>query len=776
MQAVVGAGLPRPDGRAKVTGDARFVDDITLPGMWHGATIRSPHPAARILRVHTDVGACDSDVVTATADDLPGPNVVKLIADDWPILARDYVNHIGEAVALVAAPTRGRALDAARAIHVEYDPLPAVLTLDDALRGDPRAGGTIRVLAECAVDHGDVEKGLANADVVIEGTYETGHQEHIYIEPQGVIAIPQEDGGIEIIGSMQCPYYVHAAIVHMLGVPPKSVRVRQSVTGGGFGGKEDYPSLIAAHAVLLARKIGRPVKIIYDRHEDIVATTKRHPSRVRHRTGVTRDGKLVAMDIDVLLDGGAYTTLSPVVLSRGVLHASGPYRCPNVRVLGRVLATNTATNGAFRGFGAPQTIFAVERQMDRIARVLGLDPATVRERNAYRVGDTTPTGQVLTASVAAHECLRAATERADFHRRWRSYEAARAERDPHDPSPMRGVGLSLYWHGSGFTGNGERRMLSPAAVCLLPGGRVEVLTASTDIGQGTIGVFAQMVADSIGIPAEDVVIADPDTARVPDSGPTVASRTVMVVGGVLTVAARALRDTLSADLARRAGCDAGAVRITNGRFVGPDGRDLGSFADVGDAYLAAHGELRCERRYEPPAGESFDDRTYRGAAYSAYGWGCDVIEVEVDPITLACRPVHATVACDVGRAINPTLCSGQIEGGTLQAIAWAHLEEMKLKDGRYVNDRMQTYLIPTAADAPDIDTILIEEPYPHGPFGAKGIGELPMDGGAPATVAAIENAAGVFPVSIPVTPEKLLDAFAGGRAIADLQDEDRAPW
>jgi CO/xanthine dehydrogenase Mo-binding subunit len=759
-----------------VTGEARFVDDITLPGMWHGAAVRSPHPAARLLRIHTESGARDPDVVIVTADDLPGPNVVKLIADDWPILARDEVNHIGEAVALVAAPTRSRTLDAARAIKVDYESLAAVLTLDDALRGDPRAGGAVRVLAECAIEHGDIERGFSAAHAIVEGTYETGHQEHIYIEPQGVIAIPREDGGVEIVGSLQCPYYVHTTIVHMLGVPPQRVRVRQSVTGGGFGGKEDYPSLIAAHAVLLARKIGRPVKIIYDRHEDIVATTKRHPSRVRHRTGVTRDGKLVAMDIDVLLDGGAYTTLSPVVLSRGVLHASGPYRCPNVRVLGRVLATNTATNGAFRGFGAPQTIFAVERQMDRIARMLGLDPVTVRERNAYLAGDTTPTGQVLTTSVAAHECLRAATERADFRRKWQSYEAARAERDPDDPSPMRGIGLSLYWHGSGFTGNGERRMLSPAAVRLLPGGRVEVLAASTDIGQGTIGVFAQMAADSIGIPIEDVVIADPDTARVPDSGPTVASRTVMVVGGVVAIAARALRDTLSADLARRAGCDAGAIRIANGRLVGPNGRDLGSFADAGDAYLAAHGELRCERRYEPPPGESFDEKTYRGTAYTAYGWGCDVIEVEVDSITLACRPVRATVACDVGRAINPTLCSGQIEGGTLQAIAWAHLEEMKLQNGRYVNDRMQTYLIPSAADAPDIDTILIEEPYPHGPFGAKGVGELPMDGGAPATVAAIENATGVFPVSIPVTPEKLLDAIAAGRTIADLQDEDRAPW
>ncbi len=768
----VGRSPSRPDGWDKVTGAARYVDDLAYPGMWFGATVRSPHPAARIRTIQLDPALHDPDVALITAKNLPGPNVIKLIVDDWPVLADDHVNHVAEAVALVAAPTRERAARAASAVRVSYEPGPAVLTLDDALKGDPRTGGRLNVLAECRVDHGDVAAGMAEADHVIDGIYETGHQEHIYIETQGMIAVPKTDGGVEIIGSLQCPFFVHKAICHLLGAPETKVRIRQSVTGGAFGGKEDYPSMVAAHAALLALKTGHPVKIVYDRHEDIIATTKRHPSRVRHRTGVRADGTLVAMEIEILLDAGAYTTLTPVVLSRSVLHAGGAYACPNVLVTGRALATNTGTNGAFRGFGAPQSIFAVERQMDRIACVLGIDPLTLRERNAYREGDTTPTGQRLTASVGARKCLAEATHRSDFLRNWEAYEADRRARDPDDPTPWRGIGLALFWHGSGFTGSGEKMMRSPAAVRLLPGGLVEILSAQTEMGQGTITVLAQIVADAIGIPFERVVVAEPDTATVPDSGPTVASRTVMVIGGVLQKAAQALAETLRVDVAKREQCDVVNVTLRRGRFVGPDDRDLGAFETHADAYLNTHGALRVERRYEPPPDQRFDDKTYRGTAYSAYGWGCDVIEVTVDPVTLEVRPERATVACDVGRAIHTVLAAGQIEGGTLQAIAYGYLEEMKMAKGRYVNDRMATYLIPTAGDAPEIDTVLVEESNPHGPFGAKGIGELPMDGGAPATLAAIQNATGIFPSAVPATPERLLADLEAGRTVDALTPGD----
>lgn len=763
----IGTSPPRTDGRAKVVGSALFVDDLRYSGMWHGATVRCPHPSARIDSIDPGPAArIDPEAVVVTAADLPGPNVVRMIADDWPALAAGRVRHAFEAVAVVAAPTKERAIRAAEAVRVSYTPLPAIFSIEQALAAEASGGPAPEVLSSCSIDFGDVEQGFADSDLVVEGVYETGLQEHIYIEPQGVVAIPHPSGTIEVVGSMQCPYYVHTALVHLLGETPDRVRVRQAETGGGFGGKEDYPDLIAAHAVLLARRIGRPVKMIYDRHEDIIATTKRHPSRVRHRTGVLRDGRLLAADIDVILDGGAYITLSPVVLSRGVIHAAGPYACPNVRIRGRAIATHTPPNGAFRGFGAPQTEFAAERHLDRIARALGVDPYEIRARNAYREGDVTPTGQVLGESVSARRCLEEAERRTGFRRRWQRAEAERRRGRPDDGSPWRGIGLSLFWHGAGFTGDGERRMRSPVALRLIEGGEVEVMVSSTDFGQGTQTVLAQMVADAMGIPMGRVRVAQPDTAEVPDSGPTVASRTVMIVGGTLMRAATTLRRQVIGHAAAREGVDPEAIRFVDGDLVGPDGSILGSLSSVAGDRLAAGEPLEVMERFEPDPDQSFDERTYQGTAYSAYGWGCDVVEVVVDPDTFGVRVEKVTTVCDVGRAIHPVLCRGQIEGGTLQALGYAYLEEVKTRDGKYLNDRLATYIIPTIQDSPEMEAVLLENPSSSGPRGAKGVGELPMDGGAPATLSAIENATGVVCSSTPATPERIFDELLAGNVVA----------
>jgi CO/xanthine dehydrogenase Mo-binding subunit len=556
-----------------------------------------------------------------------------------------------------------------------------------------------------------------------------------------------DDNGVTVEGSMQCPYYVHKALVHAFALPEERVRVRANVVGGGFGGKEDYPSMIAVHAALVALRSGRPVRFAYDRHEDIVGTTKRHPSIVRHRAGVDRDGRLTALDIEILFDGGAYKTLSPVVLSRALLHSFGPYRCPNVRIRGRVLRTNTAPNSAFRGFGAPQVEFALERQMDRIGRALGLDPLEIRLRNVVEPGDRLPTGQILDESTSARLCLEEAASRARFRERWRELENAR------EPGkPTHGIGLSLYFHGAGFTGNGERRMKSPVTVRLLEDGRIQALTAMTDMGQGCGAVFQQIVAASTGVGSEDLDFAEPDTGTVPDSGPTVASRTTMIVGGLLARASAELRDRV---LAWRKG-----LAVENGWIAGPDG-PVERFRDAARAYVAELGPTEITLHHEPPEDQVFDETTYRGAAYPAYAWGCDVVEVEVDPDTLAVRPLRATAVCEVGRAIHPTLCKGQIEGGTLQAIGWALMEEVKLDGGRYLNDRLATYIIPTVRDTPRIDVHLLERPWAGGPFGAKGVGELPMDGGAPAVAQAIDNALGVEVTEIPATPERLMQWSLG---------------
>ncbi len=739
--SLIGQSPARPDGVPKASGGARYADDFTLPGMLWGATVRSPHPRARIARIRWRPERAPTGAVCVRAADLPGPNGVMLIDDSWPILADGEVRHVGEPVALVAAGDRLAALAAREGVEIDYEPLAPVLDLETA-RGAPP-------LAELELGDPGVEEALAAAELVVEGSWRCGHQEHIYIECQAMTAWFEPDGELVVAGSMQCPYYVHKSLVHAFGLEPGRVRVKATAVGGGFGGKEDYPSVIALHAALLARASGRPVRIAYDRHEDIVATTKRHPAVVRHRTGVDRDGRLVAMDVEVEMDGGAYRTLSPVVLSRALLHAAGPYRCPRVRVRGRVLATNTATNGAFRGFGAPQVEFAAERQMDRVARRLGLDPLEIRLRNALAAGDRLPTGQVLDGTTAARPCLERAAELTGFRERWRELEAARAGR--RDGEPRRGVGLSLFFHGAGFTGNGERRMRSPVEARLDPEGRIEVLTAMTDMGQGCAAIFPQIAREAGGLAEGDVVFAEPDTSVVPDSGPTVASRTTMVVGGAIARAVVDVRDRVLAWWAEREGLETGEV--VDGE-IRPGGV---RFREVAAAYLREVGPLEVRVRHEPPAWQNFDEEAYRGAAYPTYAWGAEVVEVEVDPDTLAVRPLAATVVCEVGRAIHPTLCAGQIEGGTLQALGWALLEEVRLDEGRYLNDRLATYIIPTFKDSPRIDVHLLERPWKEGPFGAKGVGELPMDGGAPAAAAAIENAIGIPVSAIPATPERLFE-------------------
>ena len=391
---LIGTDVVRTDGHAKVTGAAEYVDDVRPEGCLYGATVRAEFAHARIDGVDLDPAFDWTDIVVCTHADIPGENVVALMTDDQPVLAADEVRHVTEPVALVAAPTRDRALEAAKHVRLRCTPLPALLDPEVAEGNDLVVYGPDNVFDRIDLQHGDLDAGFAEADLVVEGTYRVGLQEQLYIEPQGMIAIPRDGGGLTLFGSMQCPYYIVKALKRVLG--HERLNVVQAVTGGGFGGKEEYPSMVAAHAAILATKTGRPVKLVYRRDEDLRATTKRHPAVLRYRSGVDRaTGKLKALDLRLLFDGGAYNTLSPVVNSRGVIHAAGPYACPNVRVQGRMVATHTPPNGAFRGFGAPQVMFAAERHMDRIARTLGMDPVEFRRINLYRDGDVTPTGQAL---------------------------------------------------------------------------------------------------------------------------------------------------------------------------------------------------------------------------------------------------------------------------------------------------------------------------------------------------------------------------------------------
>jgi len=697
MSPAVGNSVARKDGIGKATGAALYADDITFPGMLHGRTIRSTIPCGRIRSITHDFDTTGFTIVDF--NDVPSKNIVDLMEQDQPFLAEREIRHMAEPIVLLAHENR-EALNAAKVV-IEYD--------ENTPLFDPELSKQIFKTVD--ILKGDAAAAFAAADVVVEGTYRTGHQEHVYIEPNGVIAVPEE-GGMAIYGSVQCPFYVIKALRCLLGSAHPNVRVIQTETGGGFGGKEEYPSMIAGHAVMLAMKSGRPVKIIYDREEDMVATTKRHPSIVRHRTGVMRDGRLVAMEIDVLLDGGAYVTLSPTVLSRGCIHAAGPYRCDNISIHGTTVFTNTPPNGAFRGFGAPQTEFAVEVHMDRIAKALDICPVALRRVNALRPGDITATGQTLRDDCSALMVLEEAVTRTDFIRKREEYKGSH-----------RSIGLALFYHGAGFTGAGEKNLKSKARLELTPTG-VRIATGSTEIGQGTRTMHAQIVTDALGIPYEDVEVAQPDTSKVADSGPTVASRTCMVVGKILEECAHEMKEK------------------------------LGTLSPA--EYHAQHGAFTVERTYEPPDWIQWDDKKYSGDAYATYGWGCDVAELEVDPDTFEVRPIKLTAVQEFGRPIHPALARGQIEGGTVQGLGYALLERVVMRNGAMANGQLTNYTIPTTLDTPEIDVVMMENPYPGGPFGAKGLGELPMDGPAPAVVNALRHM-GLDVCEIPATPELIAE-------------------
>lgn len=736
----IGKSIPRKEGRKKVTGQALYVDDLSFPEMLHGATVRSAVARGKITNIYFDGDIPWHEVVIVTAKDIRGANYVALILNDQPYLAEGFVNHPEEPILLLAHKDKYLVEEARRNVRIEIEELPAVFSLEDSLAKKEIIWGEDNVFKKFLVDKGNVDDAWAKADFIVEGEYETGAQEQLYIENNGAIAIANPSDGVTVWGSMQCPYYVHKALVTLFGLPEEKIRVIQTETGGGFGGKEEYPSLIAGHAALLAWKSGKPVKLVYDRAEDMVATTKRHPSRTRHKTAVTKDGKLLAVEIDFLIDGGAYCTLSPVVLSRGTIHAAGPYVCPNVRIHSRAVATNVPPHGAFRGFGAPQSIFALERHMDKVARAVGLTPEEFRRRNFIHEGETTATSQVIREPVDMDHLLTRALQLSDYH-----VKRERFARENSGTSgrfgKKRGVGFATFMHGAGFTGSGEVYLQSVVSAEATREGKVRILAASTEIGQGTNTIFSQIASEALGLDFESIEIVQPDTGHVPNSGPTVASRTSMVVGKLVESAVLGLKQTLV------------------GSGLLPQQYSDAEFKKACAEYIAKFGSLKTSATYHPPPNVHWDDEKYQGDAYGAYAWAVYVAEVSFDELTYEARVEDFVALQEVGRVLNPVLASGQIEGGVAQAIGFTLFENVVWKDGRMANNQMTNYIIPTPADIPPIKVYFEEKPYAYGPGGAKGIGELPMDGAAPAILNAIENAIRISFNRIPLMPEELMLRF-----------------
>ncbi len=728
----------------KLRGTARYIDDIHREGMWHGATVRSavPRGLIRSIGFHRNIDWSEFAVVTVA--DIPGENRIQMIVADQPCLADGHVNHCEEAILLIAHPDKHKVREAANAVHVEYDLMPPVFSIEESEGQQTVIWGADNCFKSFLLEKGDVDSVWSQAAHIVEGEYRTGAQEHLYIENNGVIAEYSADTGIIVWGSLQCPFYVHKSLLAVFSLPPEKVRVIQTETGGAFGGKEDYPSVIASHAALLAMKCGHPVKMVYDRIEDLAATTKRHPSRVRHRSALDAGGKLLAMDIDIATDGGAYSTLSSTVLSRATLHSPGPYVCPNVRVRSHAWATNNVPYGAFRGFGAPQTIFAVERHMDEVAAAINMDPIELRRRNFIHQGETTATEQLMREPVILDKLLDRALAESDYYNKRAVFAKENAK------SPIkRGIGIAAFYHGSGFTGSGERYLNSLAGIDVTAEGKVRVLVSSTEFGQGTNTVLTQVAAEILGVDYDDVVMAPPDTGIVPNSGPTVASRTAMVIGRLIE---RASLQLLSM-LCQQAGL--------------PEQFSREQFFVACDQLRKKSGEVVSLCRYEAPPGIFWDDQKYRGEAYPAYGWAVHVAQVAVDTITYSAEVEEFWSAQEAGRIIHPVLASGQIEGGIAQGIGYALYEKVVLRNGRMANNQMTNYIMPTAEDVPPIHVFWEELPFQHGGFGAKGIGELPHDGPAPAILNAIRDAIGVSFNSIPLLPEDLFAKLSVQRKVEE---------
>jgi len=748
---LIGAGVPRPDAVDKVRGEARFADDLAFPGMLHGAVVRSPHPHARVLRIDPSAALEDPDVVcVVTHEDVPGANVVHVIYDDQPALAADTVRYVGEPVALVAATSRRAAKRAVEKVLAEYEELPAVSDPVEALEpgapvivADPAAAeGGGNLFNRMVLRKGDVERGFAEADVIVEGAYETGYQEHAYVEPQGAIAVPDELGSIAIFASAQCPFYIQNAVAKVMDLPLSKVRVIQTATGGAFGGKEDVPSLICSLAALMARAVRRPVKLVLDRGEDVETTSKRHPSRVRYRTGAKSDGTLTAIEVDVTLNAGAYQTLSSAVLWRSLCTAAGPYRIPNVAVDAKSVATNTVPNGAFRGFGSPQVIFPHESQMDLLAEELGLDRAEIRRRNLLRPGDETSTGQVVKESVGVLETLERAVETAAWEERLGRVEAFNAER----ADRRRGVGLACVIYGVGLGGKAPYLDKAGATMKLEADGSIAVAVGTVEMGQGLTTAILQLAAEAVGVPIDRVHIAPVDTSRVPDSGPTVASRGTMMSGLAVLDAADKLRERID-DVAGELGIPVEEI---------PDRLD-----EIASAFWHRNLDPAVEgwAQTEPV---SWDPETGLGDAYPVYAYATHVAEVEVDTATGEVKVVDFVAVHDSGRILNRTLAAGQVQGGIAQGIGFALMEEIPQHEGRLIVNGLTTYRLPTIRDvAPHTSVDFVEAEFPAGPFGAKGIGEVPLMAAHAAVARAGAHATGATIDRYPLDPPRvraLLDA------------------
>lgn len=703
---------------------------------------RRPHAVIKSLSLTRAISSGGVECVAAGAD-VPGENQVGLLVPDQPLFACDRVRYEGDCLAIVGAEDADTARRMASLVEVEYEDLPPAPGLESAMSPDApliHEGGNVAV--DRSLSKGDIEAGERESEVVIDEVLHSPVQEHAYLETQGALAIPRADGSIEILVTGQCPFYVREAVARCLDTTLSRVRVVQLPVGGGFGGKEDVPSEIAARAAVLAVKSGRPVRLVLSREEDIIYSSKRHPMRMHYRMGCSREGKIVFMDVDIAAGVGAYTTLSPIVLYRATVHAPGPYDIPNVRVRTRGYYTNAPPSGAMRGFGQPQVCYGSESIIDEGAKALGLDPVEFRLRNALRVGSETATGQKLEESVGFVDTLNKAASYA-------SKAAIPVHAGGDDGPRLRGVGLAGMFYGVSLGAIGRAIDRGGAKVEILRDGSVSVFIGCTEMGQGTLTVVGQIAAEALGIQPDRVTVHDVDTDTVPDSGPTVASRATIINGNAVVDACRSILARMAEVASAMLGGEP-EFKPSDGTFTRKASGESVTFDDVVTECFRRRVDLADMGWYAVP--ECFvDPDTGQGKAYHVYSFATQVAEVEVDTGTGSVQVLSFHAAHDSGRIVNRVLAAAQVEGGIAQGIGLALTENFVESGGSITSTEFSTYLLPTSLDVCDrIEIEFVESLSSYGPYGVKGLGEPATIPAAAAIANAVSNALGRRVTRLPV--------------------------
>ncbi len=754
MTTLIGKRHTRLDAAGKTSGDTRFVTDIKVDKLFHAAPVYSKVPYGRLRGIDTASVDDETDFVAFfSAKDIPGQNQVGVIFEDQPLMADQVVRYIGDSVGILIARTAEAAQRLAKKVAISIEPLEPIFSINDSRDAHDNFIHDTNTACQHQVKRGDLAAGFKEADHIIEATFETPYQEHYYLEPQGCIAQPMGDGGVYILGSIQCPFYVQKAVAKALAIPFAKIKVEQAPTGGAFGGKEDIPSEVCTRTALAATLLDQPVKMIYSRTDDVQLTSKRHPFQMHYKVGVSREGKLLAADIRLEENAGAYATLSSVVSYRSAMQAMGPYVIPNISVESKSYYTNLPPAGAFRGFGSPQAAFGHERMMDVIAAKLKIDPIELRLRNILKVNTETQTGHRLTASVGAEETLMTASQAADWSNRHESS----------DSRYLTGYGVSLIHYGNCLGAAGWFMDGSGAKIKIHRDGSISVAFGLVEMGQGALTVVRQMTAEALGVDPERITVLPTDTDQVPDSGPAVASRNVVMTGNAIRDAARKILPVLKEAAAELMQCDLQEIKIEHDRVHNIRNEEVLPFEELTNYVYLSNRPMDVLGWWHVPKLE-YDAVNGIGEAYFTYSYATHIAKVQVDTLTGKVQTEKIWASHDVGRAINPAGLEAQIEGGTAQGIGWALTENFKTKLGEVLTNNLTTYLLPTALDVGEIESILVEDPEPEGPWGAKGIGEPAIIPTAAAIANAVSNALGNQVNRIPITPEDTLTIIDSEKA------------